>query len=131
MQKGIVHFLPLLIVAVLLVGVVGYVSVKEIRNDSGSEVLSESAENDSDFDSSDFDNEDDSLEGVGELEVDIPNFEKESPTPKAMFKPTPKPVEAQDDEPIRIEDSIPEVPRRGFLFDFFDSLLRQLNSLRF
>lgn len=86
-ESGLIRLLPLLLIAILLIGVVGYVSVKKIEDSPKSTVLSDSAEtrtesektgtDASGISESELETEKQNLEDVGDLEVDIPQLSPE------------------------------------------------------
>jgi hypothetical protein len=91
-QSGIIHFLPLLFIAVLLIGFIGYVSIKKYKSEaSTSDVLSDTSQTNTDQQlNEDFGNEDKGLNEVGDLEVDLPDL-KITPIPSVHPETNQKP----------------------------------------
>lgn len=74
-ESGIVSFLPLVVIAIALIGVVGYFSVNRIKGDTQTSVLSKSDENESGSSGSDSNSDD-----VSDPENTSSNEDKSSET---------------------------------------------------
>lgn len=148
LEAGIVRFLPLLVVALLLIGVVGYVSVKEIKNSPKSAVLSESTSgktnitttttNTADVNENELDNEDKGLNNIDDLEVDIPGLKTEPLSVKNQPTTEPEASKAgSSTKQTNVESKVNATSTKGSdrsfsaVFDFFDGLLKKLNNLHF
>lgn len=89
-EKGLVHFLPLLIVAALLIWAVGYISITRLKQKGlFMAVLGETVE----VNENDLKNEESALNAIGDLNTD--DLEKESSVPAetVQVEKTPAPVE--------------------------------------
>lgn len=133
-ESGLIRFLPLLLVALLLIGVVGYVSFQEIKNSPKSEVLSESSTNtktdDTSVSENELDSEDKGLNDVEDLQVDIPGLKTETPVARPVQTSASEPETQTTTGSERAQTQSQE--RKSFsVFDFFDSLLKKLGSLHF
>ena len=70
-ESGAVHFLALIFVAVLLIGLVGYFSVVRLRGGTESSVLGETESNLT----NDLDAEGDELESIGDIDENLPDVD--------------------------------------------------------
>ena len=70
-ESGAVHFLALILIAVLLIGLVGYFSVARLKGGAESSVLGETESNLT----NDLDAESDELESVGDIDDSLPDVD--------------------------------------------------------
>lgn len=71
-EEGIVHFLPLVLIAVFLIGFVGYFSVTRIKDKVSNEVLGNTTSSGEEAFDDDFDDETSELEDIIDLESELP-----------------------------------------------------------
>jgi len=121
-KEGFIRFVPMLLIAVALMGLVGYVSVTRLKEKGVFEkvVLGDT----SDVNENDLKNEENSLNNVEELsldELEDRGLAKESPaTELVKASPSIAPLYKAGSQEAR---------KTGFSFlDFFDSLLKGLEG---